>query len=51
MLEEKMNLCRVLMEKPEGKRALGGPRCRCEDNIQMDLREIGWGDIDWINLA
>jgi hypothetical protein len=37
--------------KPEEKRPLGRPRCRWEDNIKMDLREIGWGDMDWIDLA
>jgi hypothetical protein len=37
--------------KPEGKRPLGRPRCSWVDNIKMDLREIGWDDIDWTNLA
>jgi hypothetical protein len=37
--------------KPEGKRPLGRPRRRWEDNIKMDLREIGWGGMDWIYLA
>jgi hypothetical protein len=37
--------------KPERKRPLGRPRRRCEDNIRMDLREIGWGGMDWIDLA
>jgi hypothetical protein len=37
--------------KPEGKRPLGKPRSRWEDNIRMDLREIGWGGMDWIDLA
>jgi hypothetical protein len=36
---------------PEGKRPLGRPRRRCVDNIKMDLREIGWHGIDWIDLA
>jgi len=36
--------------KPEGKRQLGRPRRRLEDNIKMDLQEIGWG-MDWIYLA
>jgi hypothetical protein len=43
---EKMNAYRILMGKPEGKR----PRRRWEDNIKMDLREIGWGVKDWIDL-
>jgi hypothetical protein len=42
---------RVLMRKPEVKRPLGRPRCRWEDGIRMDLREIGWGSIDWIQVA
>jgi hypothetical protein len=37
--------------KPEGKRPLGRPRRRWEDNIIMGLREIGWGGTDWIDLA
>jgi hypothetical protein len=37
--------------KPEGKRLLGGPRRRWVDNIKMDLREIGWDGMDWIDLA
>jgi hypothetical protein len=37
--------------KPEGKRPLGRPRRRWEYNIRMALREIGWGDVDWIDLA
>jgi hypothetical protein len=45
------NVCRVLMGKPEGKRPLGGPRRRCEDGIRMDLRDIGWGNVEWIQLA
>jgi hypothetical protein len=39
---------RVLVRKPEGKRPLGRPRCRCEDNIKMDLQEVGCGGMDWI---
>jgi hypothetical protein len=37
--------------KPEGKRPLGRPRRRWENNIRMDLKEIGWGGMDWIDLA
>jgi hypothetical protein len=37
--------------KPKGKRPRGRPRHRLEDNIKMDLREIGWGGMDWIDLA
>ena len=39
------------MGKPEGMRPLGKPRCRWEDNIQMDLQEVGCGGMDWIELA
>jgi len=41
---------RVLVGKPEGKRPLGRPRRRWEDNIKMDLREVGGGG-DWIEFA
>jgi hypothetical protein len=37
--------------KPEGKRPLGRPRRRWVDNIKMDLREVGWNGMDWIDLA
>jgi hypothetical protein len=37
--------------KPEGKRPLGRPRCKWVDNIKMDLREIGWDGVDWIDMA
>jgi hypothetical protein len=36
---------------PEGKRLLGRPRHRWVDSIKMDLREVRWGDVDWIGLA
>ena len=42
---------RVLVGKPEGKRPLGRPRHRWEDNIKMDLHEVGCGGMDWIELA
>jgi hypothetical protein len=48
---EKRNACRVLVGKPERKRPLGRPKRRWEDNIKMDLREIGWNSMDWIDLA
>jgi hypothetical protein len=47
----KRNVCRVLIGKPEGKRPLGRPRRRWEHGIRMDLREIGRGSVDWIQLA
>jgi hypothetical protein len=37
--------------KPEGNSLLGRPRCTWEDNIRINLREIGWGGMDWIDLA
>jgi len=42
---------RVLVGKPEGKIPLGRPRRRREDNIKMDLQEVGCGGLDWIELA
>jgi hypothetical protein len=48
---EKRNACRILVGKPEGKRPLGRPRRRWEDDIKLDLRVIGWGGMDWIDLA
>jgi len=42
--------CALEVGKPEGKRPLGRPRCRWEDNIKMDLREVGGGG-DWMELA
>jgi hypothetical protein len=40
--------CNILVGRPEGRRPLGRPRHRWEDNIKMDLREIMFGDVDWI---
>jgi hypothetical protein len=42
---------RFLVGKPEGKRPLGRPRRRWEDNIRMELQEVGCGCVDWIGLA
>jgi hypothetical protein len=41
---------RILVGRPEGRRPLGRPRRRWEDNLKMDLQEVGWG-MDWIELA
>jgi hypothetical protein len=49
--EAKMNACRILTGKPERKRPLERPRRRWVDNIKMDLSEIGWDGVDWIDLA
>jgi hypothetical protein len=48
---EKRNTYRILVGKSEGKRPLGKPRRRRVDNINMDLKEIGWGGVDWTDLA
>jgi hypothetical protein len=48
---EKRNSYVIFVGKPEGKRPLGRPRHRWVDNIEMDLREIEWGGMDWIDLA
>ena len=50
-MEKSRNACRVLVGKPEGNRPLGRPRCRWEDNVKMDLREVGCDTGDWIDLA
>jgi hypothetical protein len=51
LMGEKRNTYRLLVGKPEGKRSLGRPRRRWVDNIKMDIIEIGWLDVDWIDLA
>jgi len=48
---ERRDVCRVLVGKPEGNISLGRPRLRWEDNIKMDLQEVGWRDMDWLYLA
>jgi hypothetical protein len=48
---EKRNVYRILVGKPEGKRLLEIPNCRWEDNIKLDLGEIGRGGMDWIILV
>jgi hypothetical protein len=47
---EKRNACRILVGKPEGRRPLGRPRRRWVNNIKTYLREVEWGDMDWIDL-
>jgi hypothetical protein len=46
-----MKACRILVGKPEEKRPLGRRKRMWVDNIKMNLREIGWEDMDWIDLA
>jgi len=48
---ERRGVYRVLVGKPEGKRPLGRPRRKWEDNIKIDLQEVGCGGMDWIDLA
>jgi len=48
---EKRGIYRILVGKPEGQRPLGRPRHRWEDNIKMDLQEVGCEGMDWIELA
>ena len=48
---ERRGIYRVLVGKPEGKRPLGRPKHRWENNIKMYLQEVGCGSLDWIELA
>jgi hypothetical protein len=50
-MEEKRNVYRLLVGKPEGKRPPGRLRHRWIDNIKMDLLEMGWSVVSWIGLA
>jgi hypothetical protein len=50
-MEEGRKVYRLSVGKPEGKRPLDRPRHRWENGIKMDLREIGWGGVEWIHLA
>jgi hypothetical protein len=50
-MRKKSNTYRILVGKPEGRGPLGRPRRRCVGNIKMNLREIGWYGMDWIDLA
>jgi hypothetical protein len=50
-MDEGRGVYRILVGKPEGKRPLGRPRRRWEDNIKKDLQEVGCGGMDWIELA
>ena len=46
-MREKRGACKVLVLIPEGKRPLGRPRSRWEENIKMDIEETGWEGVDW----
>jgi hypothetical protein len=50
-MRERRGVYRVLVGKPEGKSPLGRPKHRWEDNIKMDLQEVGCGGMNWIELA
>jgi hypothetical protein len=50
-MEEKRGAYRILVGRPEGRRPLGQPKRRWEENIEMHLQEVGWGGMDWIHLA
>jgi hypothetical protein len=45
------NVCKILVGEPKGKRLMGKHRRRWEDNIVIDLREIGWGGMNWLHLT
>jgi hypothetical protein len=51
LMWEKRGVYRILVGKPEGKRPLGSPRHRWEDNTKMDLQEVRCGAMDWIELT
>jgi hypothetical protein len=50
-MDAKSNACKILVGKPEGKRPLDRQKRMWVDVIKMDLREIGWSDMDWIDLV
>ena len=50
-MRERRGVYRVLVGKPEGKRPLGRPSGKWEYNIKLDLKEVGWAGMDWIDLA
>ena len=51
MYGERIGACRGLIERPEGRRTLGRPRRRWEDNIKIDLKEVEWRVVGWISVA
>jgi ribosome biogenesis protein Nip4 len=50
-MREVRGACNILVGRPEGRRPLTRPRHRWEDNIKMDFRDRGFGDVDWFHLA
>jgi hypothetical protein len=51
LMMEVRGVYNILVGRPEGRRPLGRPRRKWEDNIKTDLRETGFGDVNWIRLA
>jgi hypothetical protein len=50
-MRKSRSACRVVVGRPGGKRPSGRPKRKWEDNVQMDLQEVGWGRMDWTDLA
>jgi hypothetical protein len=50
-MEDRRRAYKVLVGRPEGKRPLGRPRRRWEDNVKLDLQDVGWGDINRIDAT
>ena len=50
-MEDRRGACWVLVDKPDGKRSLVGPKHRWDDNIMIYIQEVGWAVMDWIDLA
>jgi len=50
-MRERRGVYKILVGKPEGKRPLGRPRRRWEDNIKMDIQDVGYGGMNWIELG
>jgi hypothetical protein len=48
---ERRGAYRILVRRPEGRKPFGRPRHRWGDDIKMDLQEVGWGGMDWIDMA
>jgi hypothetical protein len=45
-----MNAYRILVGKSEGRRPLGRPRCRWQDNIKINVKDVGWSGMDWFHV-
>jgi hypothetical protein len=51
LIGAKLNACKILVGNTKGKRPLGRERRSWVDDIKLDLREVGWDDVDWIDMA